>query len=212
MHPYRSHHCSALRESHVGQEVRLSGWVHRKRDHGQLLFVDLRDHFGITQLVVTNTHADFDRITHLHLESVITITGKVVARIAETINKELPTGHVEVVVDTFHLESESAPLPLQVNADRECPEDTRLKYRFLDLRREKMHKNIQLRSSVIASLRRRMIEQGFMEFQTPILTASSPEGARDYLVPSRVHPGKFYALPQAPQQFKQLLMVSGFDK
>lgn len=212
MHAYRTHHCYALNTSHVGQTVKLSGWVHRKRDHGDLLFVDIRDHYGITQLVASAGSKHLDELSHVALESVIVITGKVVARTPETINKDLATGEIEVAVETYALESPAQPLPLQINADREQPEETRLKYRFLDLRREKIHKNILLRSQVIASLRRRMTEQGFNEFQTPILTASSPEGARDYLVPSRIHPGKFYALPQAPQQFKQLLMVSGFDK
>jgi aspartyl-tRNA synthetase len=212
MHAYRTHTCSALNKSHVGQTVKLSGWVHRRRDHGDLLFVDLRDHYGVTQLVAAKGNPHLDALSHASTESVVTITGKVVARTPETINKDLPTGEIEVSVEDYHLESAADPLPLQVNSDREQPEETRLKYRFLDLRREKLHANIMLRSKVIASLRRRMIEQGFNEFQTPILTASSPEGARDYLVPSRIHPGKFYALPQAPQQFKQLLMVSGFDK
>jgi aspartyl-tRNA synthetase len=212
MHSYRTHTCNQLEKSHVGQSVKLSGWVHRKRDHGNLLFVDLRDHYGITQLVVAEGNAHLDALSHVSLESVITITGKVVARTQETVNKELPTGEVEVAVETCEIESPAAPLPLQINAEREQPEETRLKFRFLDLRREKIHNNIMLRSKVIASLRQRMNAQGFNEFQTPILTASSPEGARDYLVPSRIHPGKFYALPQAPQQFKQLLMVSGFDK
>ncbi len=212
MHLYRTHHCAALNLEHVGQTVRLSGWVHRKRDHGNLLFIDLRDHYGITQLVSTEGNTHFQALTDVKLESVITISGKVVARNGETVNKQLPTGEIEVVVEQYTLESAADPLPLQINADREQPEETRLKYRFLDLRREKLHRNIMLRSQVIASLRHRMIEQGFNEFQTPILTASSPEGARDYLVPSRIHPGKFYALPQAPQQFKQLLMVSGFDR
>ncbi len=212
MHAYRTHHCAALTASDVGKTVKLSGWVHRKRDHGELLFIDLRDHYGITQLVSTSGNTYFQALTDVKLESVVTISGKVVARSPETINKDLPTGAIEVVVETYHLESAAEPLPLQVNSDREQPEETRLKYRFLDLRREKLHNNIMLRSKVIASLRKRMIDQGFNEFQTPILTASSPEGARDYLVPSRIHPGKFYALPQAPQQFKQLLMVSGFDR
>ena len=212
MHPYRTHHCGQLSEPFVGQKVKLSGWVHRTRDHGQLVFVDLRDHYGITQCVAESEHPAFEAITHLKNESVVTIEGEVVERSAETVNEELPTGRVEVRIATLHVESEADPLPLQVNAEREQPEETRLKYRFLDLRREKLHKNIVLRSQVIAALRRKMTDAGFMEFQTPILTASSPEGARDYLVPSRVHPGKFYALPQAPQQFKQLLMVSGFDR
>lgn len=217
MHPYRTHTCGELRKQHVDGEVRLSGWIHRKRDHGQLLFIDLRDHYGITQLVTTESEEGrklFDELSRLRNESVITVTGKVVARSAETTNRDLPTGEIEVVVASWSLESavEDEQLPVQVNSDREFSEDARLRYRFLDLRREKVHKNIMLRSSVIASLRRRMVEQGFTEFQTPILTASSPEGARDYLVPSRVHPGKFYALPQAPQMFKQLLMVAGFDR
>lgn len=212
MHAYRTHTCNQLTKADVGKEARLSGWVHRKRDHGQLLFVDLRDHYGITQLVVNEGTPHFSALTDVKLESVIIVSGKVVARDAATVNKELPTGEIELHVSDYKLESAADPLPLQVNADREQPEETRLKYRFLDLRREKIHKNILLRSQVIASLRKRMTESGFNEFQTPILTASSPEGARDYLVPSRIHPGKFYALPQAPQQFKQLLMVSGFDR
>lgn len=210
-HAYRTHTCNALNKSHVGQSVKLSGWVHRKRDHGQLLFIDLRDHYGITQLTTSDAKL-FETLGQVRYESVITVSGKVVARDAATVNADLPTGEIEVVVSEFQVESAADVLPIQVNTDREFPEETRLRYRFLDLRRERIHQNIMLRNNVIASLRRRMLEQGFMEFQTPILTASSPEGARDYLVPSRVHPGKFYALPQAPQQFKQLLMVSGFDK
>jgi aspartyl-tRNA synthetase len=209
---YRTHTCNQLTAQNVGATVKLAGWVHRKRDHGDLLFVDLRDHYGITQLVAAKGNAHLDALAKVSLESVVLIGGKVVARAQETVNKELPTGAIEVVVEDFTLESPADALPLQINAEREQPEETRLKYRFLDLRREKIHKNIMLRANVIASLRRRMQEQGFTEFQTPILTASSPEGARDYLVPSRIHPGKFYALPQAPQQFKQLLMVSGFDR
>jgi len=212
MHSYRTHHCNQLSKSNVGETVKLSGWVHRKRDHGQLLFVDLRDHYGITQLVVNEGTSHFAALTEVKLESVITVSGKVVARDAATVNKDLGTGEIELHVEDYKLESAADPLPIQVNADREQPEESRLKYRFLDLRREKIHNNIMLRSKVISSLRRRMTDSGFNEFQTPILTASSPEGARDYLVPSRIHPGKFYALPQAPQQFKQLLMVSGFDK
>ena len=212
MHTYRTHTCAQLKAANVGNDVKLSGWVHRKRDHGNLLFIDLRDHYGITQLVANAENPELLALTDVKLESVITVSGKVVARSAETINTNLPTGDIEVVLSSFAIESPADPLPIQVNSDREQPEETRLKYRFLDLRREKLHKNIMLRSQVISSLRRRMTDQGFNEFQTPILTASSPEGARDYLVPSRVHPGKFYALPQAPQQFKQLLMVSGFDK
>jgi aspartyl-tRNA synthetase len=212
MHAYRTHDCGELNAEHTGQTVKLSGWVHRKRDHGNLLFIDLRDHYGLTQLVSVEGNADFQALTDVKLESVITVTGKAVKRTSETVNSDLSTGEIEVVVESYTLESPADPLPVQVNSDREQPEETRLKYRFLDLRREKIHANIMLRSKVISSLRHRMIGQGFNEFQTPILTASSPEGARDYLVPSRIHPGKFYALPQAPQQFKQLLMVSGFDK
>jgi len=212
MHRYRTHTCGALTVSEEGQIVRLSGWVHRKRDHGNLLFIDIRDHYGVTQCVIETTSASFKAAEAARNESVVTITGHVVKRTAETINTKMSTGGIEVVIDSFHIESQADQLPIQVNSDQEFPEDTRLRYRFLDLRRDKMHANIVLRSQIIASLRRRMIEQDFLEFQTPILTSSSPEGARDFLVPSRMHPGKFYALPQAPQQFKQLLMVSGFDK
>ena len=216
MHAYRTHTCAALKKADVGQTVKLSGWVHRKRDHGQLLFIDLRDHYGVTQLVVAGDKAEgaalAEALAKLSNESVITIIGEVVARTAETVNADLPTGDIEVVVQSWNLESAADPLPMQVNADADFPEDIRLRYRFLDLRRDALHRNILLRSQVIASLRRRMTAQGFNEFQTPILTSSSPEGARDYLVPSRVHPGHFYALPQAPQQFKQLLMVAGFDR
>jgi aspartyl-tRNA synthetase len=209
---YRTHTCGELRIGDVGRPVRLSGWVHRKRDHGQLLFVDLRDNYGITQCVVNAASACFETASGLRLESVVTMTGAVVARGAEAVNPRLATGEIELAVDELAVQSAAEPLPLQVNLDTDFPEDTRLRYRFLDLRREALHRNILLRSRVIASIRRRMIETGFTEFQTPILTSSSPEGARDYLVPSRVHPGKFYALPQAPQQFKQLLMVAGFDR
>ena len=212
MHPYRSHTCGELRLSHAGETVRLSGWVHRKRDHGQLLFVDLRDHYGMTQCVIDVSSPIFEALEAMRVESVVTITGPVVKRSEETINPKLPTGEVEVTVQDFTLQSAAEMLPLQVNAEEDSGEEIRLRYRFLDLRRPKMQDKIKLRSQVIASIRRRMIEQGFTEFQTPILTASSPEGARDYLVPSRIHPGKFYALPQAPQMFKQLLMVAGFDR
>ena len=212
MHPFRSHTCGQLRTSHQGQVVRLSGWVHRIRDHGNLLFIDLRDHYGLTQCVVNADSPSFEVAQELHNESVIIVTGNVVARSPETINSNLPTGEIELLVQELHIESQAEELPLPINVEADYPEETRLKYRFLDLRREKLHKNIKLRCDVIASIRRRMIESGFMEMQTPILTASSPEGARDYLVPSRVHPGKFYALPQAPQMFKQLLMVAGFDR
>jgi len=212
MHAYRTHHCGQLRSQDVGQTVRVSGWVHRKRDHGGLLFVDLRDHYGLTQIVADSSDAAFATLDGLRAESVVTITGEVVARSAETVNANLPTGEIEVRAREVSVQSAAAELPLPVAGEQEYPEDIRLKYRFLDLRRERLHRNILLRSNVIASLRRRMVEQGFTEYQTPILTASSPEGARDYLVPSRVHPGKFYALPQAPQMFKQLLMVAGFDR
>ncbi|GIL39292.1 aspartate--tRNA ligase [Roseiterribacter gracilis] len=212
MHPYRTHNCAALRATHVGQTVRLSGWVHRKRDHGNLLFIDLRDHFGITQCVVDTDAPSFKTVEALRLESVVTFTGRVVARDEATTNANLETGAIEVRIDEVTVQSKADQLPIQVNTDAEQNEELRLRYRFLDLRREKIHRNILLRSNVISSLRRRMIDSGFTEFQTPILTASSPEGARDFLVPSRLHPGTFYALPQAPQQFKQLLMVSGFDR
>lgn len=212
MHPYRTHTCNELRAADAGKEVRLSGWVHRVRDHGQLVFLDLRDHYGITQCVLDSASPIFETVQRLKNESVVTVTGSATARDGATINRDLPTGEVEVVIAALHVESIAEPLPLQVNADTEFPEATRLTYRFLDLRREKLHRNIVLRSKIISSLRQRMTGQGFLEYQTPILTASSPEGARDYLVPSRVHPGKFYALPQAPQMFKQLLMVSGFDR
>jgi aspartyl-tRNA synthetase len=212
LHPYRSHTCEELRDGHVGETVRLSGWVHRKRDHGNLLFVDLRDHYGITQCVIDVSSDLFPTIEGARPETVVTITGEVVKRSDETINPNIPTGAVEVRIRAVNVESPAEVLPLQVAGDQEYGEDTRLRYRFLDLRREKMQRNIKIRNGVISSIRRRMVDAGFMEFQTPILTASSPEGARDYLVPARNHPGKFYALPQAPQQFKQLLMVSGFDK
>ncbi|MDO9370257.1 MAG: aspartate--tRNA ligase, partial [Sphingopyxis sp.] len=212
MHAYRTHNCGQLRAEHVGQTVRVSGWVHRKRDHGGLLFVDLRDHYGLTQIVADSSDAVFATLDGLRAESVVTITGDVVARSPETTNANLPTGAIEVRAREVAVQSAAIELPMPVAGEQEYPEDIRLKYRFLDLRRDRLHANIILRSNVIASLRRRMVEQGFTEYQTPILTASSPEGARDYLVPSRVHPGKFYALPQAPQMFKQLLMVAGFDR
>ena len=212
MHPYKTHTCGALRVAEVGQDVRLSGWVHRKRDHGNLLFIDLRDTYGLTQCVINSDNALFSVADDVSLESVVTITGKVVSRSQETINAALPTGEVEVKIESIHIESRADALPLQVNGGEDYPEETRLTYRFLDLRREKVHKNIKLRSRIIKSLRERMHGHGFTEFQTPILTASSPEGARDFLVPSRLHPGRFYALPQAPQQYKQMLMMSGFDR
>jgi len=212
MHAYRTHTCGALRRADVGQTVRLSGWIHRKRDHGNLLFVDLRDHYGLTQCVLDISSDVFPVLEGARVESVITVTGRVIARSDETINPRLPTGEIEVGVDAVEVQSTADVLPMQVAGEQEFPEDLRLTYRFLDLRREQMHRNIVLRSQVIQSIRRRMVEQGFLEYQTPILTASSPEGARDFLVPSRLHPGKFYALPQAPQQFKQLMMVAGFDR
>jgi len=212
MHAYRSHTCGALRLADADKDVRLSGWVHRKRDLGGVLFIDLRDHYGITQLVANPGSPAFALFERLRAESVVSVEGKVVARVAETVNKELATGEIEVRCASAEILGAAEELPLPVFGEPDYPEEIRLKYRFLDLRREKLHKSILLRSQVISSLRRRMIDQGFTEFQTPILTASSPEGARDFLVPSRLHPGKFYALPQAPQQFKQLLMVAGFDK
>jgi aspartyl-tRNA synthetase len=212
MHAYRTHTCGELRLSDAGRSVRLSGWVHRKRDHGQLLFIDLRDHYGLTQCVIDSSSPLFALADGQRLESVVSVTGTVVKRSPETVNPKLPTGEVELQIAKLAVLSEAEPLPLPVNTEADYPEEMRLKYRFLDLRRDGIHHNIVLRSEVIASIRRRMIEQGFTEFQTPILTASSPEGARDYLVPSRLHPGQFYALPQAPQQFKQLLMVAGFDR
>jgi len=211
--PYRTHTCGQLRLEHVGQTARLSGWVQRKRDHGHLLFIDLRDHYGVTQIVVDAASPIFKAAEAVRNESVITINGKVVARDKATVNPRLATGEVELDAQEMTVQSMADPLPIPVYQENDTtPEELRLKYRFLDLRKDKLHRNIMLRSQVIASLRRRMIDQGFTEFQTPILTADSPEGARSYLVPSRLHPGKFYALPQAPQMFKQLLMVSGFDR
>jgi aspartyl-tRNA synthetase len=212
MHAYRTHTCGALRLADVGANVRLSGWIHRKRDHGGLLFVDLRDHYGLTQLVAHPGEPGFEVLERLRAESVVRIDGEAVARSAETINPNLATGEIEIRVRGVEALSEAAELPLPVFGEPDYPEEIRLKYRYLDLRRESLHRNIVLRSKVIDSIRRRMVGAGFTEFQTPVLTASSPEGARDYLVPSRLHPGTFYALPQAPQQFKQLLMVAGFDR
>jgi aspartyl-tRNA synthetase len=212
MHPYRTHHCAQLRAADVGRTVRLSGWIHRKRDHGGVLFVDLRDHYGLTQIVGVAGSEAMQLLDGLKLESVVTVTGEVVARGPDVVNPKLATGEIEVVARVVTVQSAAAELPMPVAGEADYPEEIRLRYRYLDLRREQVHANIMLRSAVIASIRRRMIEQGFTEFQTPILTASSPEGARDYLVPSRVHPGKFYALPQAPQMFKQLIMVAGFDR
>jgi aspartyl-tRNA synthetase len=212
MHAYRTHTCAQLRAPDVGQAVRLSGWIHRKRDHGGVLFVDLRDHYGITQIVADTDSPALPVLDRLRVESVVTIDGEVKARAEGTTNANLATGEIELFARGVSVQSQAAELPMPVASDQEYPEEIRLKYRYLDLRRESVHRNMVLRSAVIASIRRRMIEGGFTEFQTPILTASSPEGARDYLVPSRIHPGKFYALPQAPQMFKQLLMVAGFDR
>ncbi|MEA4836842.1 MAG: aspartate--tRNA ligase [Rhodospirillaceae bacterium] len=212
MHLYRTHNCGELRSQNAGQTARLSGWVHRKRDHGNLLFVDLRDHYGLTQCVIDVSSPIFGILEGARPESVVTVTGQVVRRSADTINPKLPTGEIELAVTEAAVQSPADVLPMQVAGEQEYPEDIRLRYRYLDLRREAIHANLLLRSRVIAALRQHMIAQGFVEYQTPILTASSPEGARDYLVPSRIHPGKFYALPQAPQQFKQLLMVAGFDR
>jgi aspartyl-tRNA synthetase len=212
MHAYRTHTCADLRAANVGEDVRLSGWVHRTREHANVLFVDLRDHYGITQIVVETGSDLYPTVNGVGPESVLTFTGKVAARSPETLNPKLATGEIEIYPSAVTVQSAAERLPLPVFGEAEYPEEIRLTNRFLDLRRERLHKNIVLRSNVISSLRRRMIDQGFTEFQTPILTASSPEGARDYLVPSRVHPGKFYALPQAPQMFKQLLMVAGFDR
>jgi aspartyl-tRNA synthetase len=212
MHPYRSHTCGALRRADAGGRARLSGWVHRKRDHGQLLFIDLRDHYGVTQCVIDVSSPLFAAADALRLESVVTVTGRIVARSDDTINPGLATGEVELAIAELTVQSAAEVLPFPVNSEAESPEELRLAYRFLDLRRDRMHQNIMLRAAVIASIRRRMSDLGFVEFQTPILTADSPEGARPYYVPSRLHPGRFYALPQAPQQFKQLLMVAGFDR
>ena len=212
MHAYRTHTCGDLRAENVGQTARLSGWVHRKREHANALFIDLRDHYGLSQIVVYPTASFYEAAKRCPSESVITVTGEVLARDAEAKNADIDTGEVELRADEFIIESAADPLPLPVFGEQDYPEDIRLKHRYLDLRREKLHKNILMRGQVINSLRSRMIAQGFTEFQTPILTASSPEGARDFLVPSRLNPGKFYALPQAPQQFKQLIMVAGFDR
>ncbi|HXV23578.1 MAG TPA: aspartate--tRNA ligase [Alphaproteobacteria bacterium] len=212
MHPYRTHNCGELRSDHAGTIVRLSGWIHRKRDHGNLLFIDLRDHYGITQCVSDSSSELFRRLEMLRPESVITLTGEVVRRSSDTVNPKLPTGEIELRAHELTPQSEADLLPLQVASEEDAGEELRLRYRFLDLRRDKVHANIMLRANIIASIRRRMTAAGFTEFQTPILTSSSPEGARDFLVPSRLHPGKFYALPQAPQQFKQLLMIAGFDR
>ena len=212
MNKYRTHNCSELSEKEINEKVYLSGWLHRKRDHGNLLFIDLRDHYGMTQCVIENNNNYFPLLEKSKPESVIKISGKVVKRSSGTENLDLKTGKIEVSIDTAEILSDAKELPMPVFGEQDYPEDIRLKYRFLDLRREEMHKNIILRSKVISFIRSEMLKLGFLEYQTPILTSSSPEGARDFLVPSRLNPGKFYALPQAPQQFKQLIMVSGFDK
>ena len=212
MHPYRTHTCGVLRKTDAGQEVRLSGWVSRKRDHGGVIFIDVRDHYGLTQIVINPGSSFFTEAEQVRNESVITVTGTVVPRTPETVNANLPTGEIEIVAAAFLVEAQCDLLPFPVNQELDCPEETRLQYRFLDLRRERIHNNIILRTKTTQLIRQHLIERGFNEFHTPILTSSSPEGARDYLVPSRLYPGEFYALPQAPQQFKQLLMVSGFDK
>ena len=212
MNKYRSHNCSELSEKNIGKKIKLSGWIHRKRDHGNLLFIDIRDHFGVTQCVIENKDKNFKVLEKLKPESVILIEGSVVRRSKETENKELKTGMIEVKIENIEVLSEAKELPLPVFGEQNYPEEIRLKYRFIDLRRNEMHKNINLRSKILTYIRSKMSENNFLEFQTPILTASSPEGARDFLVPSRVHPGKFYALPQAPQQFKQMIMISGFDR
>ncbi|MBD3679396.1 MAG: aspartate--tRNA ligase, partial [Rhodobacteraceae bacterium] len=212
MHAFRSHTCAELNTAHVGETVRLSGWVHRVRDHGGVLFIDLRDHFGVTQVLCDPDSPVFAEVEKVRSEWCIRIDGTVKARDASLINAKIPTGEIEVFVRDLEVLGHADELPLMVFGDQEYPEETRLRYRYLDLRREVMQNNMTLRSDVVASIRRSMWDKGFREYQTPIITASSPEGARDFLVPSRLHPGKFYALPQAPQQFKQLLMVSGFDK
>ncbi len=209
---YRTHTCGELRAAHDGQPAKLAGWVHRRRDHGNLLFLDLRDHYGITQCVIESSSALFPEVDALRLEAVVSLTGRIEHRSVETVNPDLPTGEVELRIEGCEVLSRADTLPLQVNSEMDYGEEVRLKYRYLDLRREKVHRNIALRSAVVASIRQRMVEAGFTEFQTPILTASSPEGARDFLVPSRLHHGQFYALPQAPQIFKQLIMVAGFDR
>ncbi len=212
MNKYRTHNCAELTINNIGKQIILSGWIHKKRDHGNLLFIDLRDHYGMTQCVIDNKNEYFSALEKIKLETVIRIEGEVIARTPETINKELATGSIEVSIKNFYVLGSTKELPLPVFSDQEYSEEIRLKYRYLDLRRKKLHQNIILRSNVISFIRKKMESLGFLEYQTPILTSSSPEGARDFLVPSRLNPGKFYALPQAPQQFKQLIMVSGFDR
>ncbi len=212
MHKYRTNTCGEINENFIGKKVKLSGWINSKRDHGGLVFIDLRDHYGITQCVIDTTHPDFPKLEHLRIESVITVVGEIIARDAETINENLASGKVELKIEEVEIISSADVLPILVATDEQFPEDLRLKYRYIDLRRSKLQNTISLRSKIIKAMRDYMWDNGFNELQTPILTASSPEGARDFLVPSRVHEGKFYALPQAPQQFKQLAMVAGFDK
>ncbi len=212
MNKYRTHNCAELTINNIGKQIILSGWIHKKRDHGNLLFIDLRDHYGMTQCVIDNKSEQFSALEKIKLETVICIEGEVVGRTSETINKELATGSIEILIKNFSVLGSTKELPLPVFSDQEYSEEIRLKYRYLDLRRKKLHQNIILRSNVISFIRKKMESLGFLEYQTPILTSSSPEGARDFLVPSRLNPGKFYALPQAPQQFKQLIMVSGFDR
>ena len=212
MNKYRSHNCNELRKTNVGKKVLLSGWINKKRDHGNLLFIDLRDNYGVTQCIIDKENSNFSSLEKIQLETVIKIDGKVVNRSSDTINKDIETGEIEVAIEKFEILGTCKELPMPVFSDQEYAEEIRLKYRFLDLRRKKIHENIILRSKVISFIRSEMNKLGFLEYQTPILTSSSPEGARDFLVPSRLNPGKFYALPQAPQQFKQLIMVSGFDR
>ena len=212
MNKFRTHNCSELSEKEINKNVTISGWLHRKRDHGNLLFIDLRDHYGITQCVIENKNEFFPVLEKMRQESVLKVTGKVIKRSSETENLDLKTGKIEISIESIEVLSSAKELPIPVFGEQDYPEEIRLKYRFLDLRREEMHKNMILRSNVISFIRSEMLKLGFLEYQTPILTSSSPEGARDFLVPSRLNPGKFYALPQAPQQFKQLIMVSGFDK
>ena len=212
MNKYRTHNCDELKLDHAGNEVIISGWINKKRDHGNLLFIDLRDNYGVTQCIIDKENSNFEKLEKLQLETVIKIDGKVVKRSGDSINKEINTGEIEVIIKSFKILGKCKELPLPIFSDQEYAEEIRLKYRFLDLRRKKIHENIILRSNVISFIRNEMNKLGFLEFQTPILTSSSPEGARDFLVPSRLNPGKFYALPQAPQQFKQLVMVSGFDR
>ena len=212
MNRYRTHKCNELRKKDIGKKIILSGWINKKRDHGNILFIDLRDNYGITQCIINKNNKNFDELEKIQLESVVQINGEVVERSRDTVNKDIETGEIEIKIESFKVLGSCKELPMPIFSDQEYAEEIRLKYRFLDLRRKKIHENIILRSKIISFIREEMNKLGFLEFQTPILTSSSPEGARDFLVPSRLNPGKFYALPQAPQQFKQLIMVSGFDK